>query len=126
MFDISLTDESVPELEPGVTTVYGNIKIGDFSETFIASLDSWNRDRYERHWRAAIEKIVDGSDRSGLITSYVEPTHSRYLMWWPLYRDKNNVYLQSHMLFHDQLKKPFSAEHPWIPCVKDKGLILRE
>jgi CdiI N-terminal domain len=113
MFDISLTDESVSELEAGVMAVYGQIRVGDFSETFVASLDSWNRDRYERHWKGAIAKIVDGSDRSALITSYVEPIHSTHLMWWPLYREKNSVYLQNPMLFYDQLKKPFSAEAPW-------------
>jgi hypothetical protein len=113
MFHISLTDESVHELDPGVTAVYGEIKIGDFSHKFIACLDSWNRDRYERHWRAAIAKIVGGSDRSALITSYVEPIHSSHLMWWPLYREKNSVYFQNHMLFYDQLEEPFSVERPW-------------
>jgi hypothetical protein len=125
MFDISLTDASVPELDPGVTAVYGEIKIGDFSETFIASLVFWTRDRYERHWRAAIGKIVDGSERSALITSCVGPIHSSHLLWWPLYREKNSVYIQNQILFYDQLNKPFSAERPW-DCVRERQTVNPE
>ena len=48
MFQIYLTEEPVPETDPGVTAVYGKIQIGEFSETFVTSLVSWDRREYPR------------------------------------------------------------------------------
>jgi hypothetical protein len=113
MFDIFLTDEVVEELDPGVKAVYGKIQIGDFSETFDTSLISWDRVQYERHWSSAIHRILEGHERSALITSFVEPPLSRHLVWWPMYRDGDTVYFQNQLLFFDQLDQPFSAGHFW-------------
>lgn len=113
MFEIGLTDQTVEELDPGVDAVYGQIRIGDFQETFIASLDCWKPDQYEQHWISAVRRIVHSEERSALITSYVEPSVSQYLVWWPLYRVGENVHIQNQLLFFNQLGRPFSAEHFW-------------
>jgi hypothetical protein len=113
MFDICLTDEVVDELDHNVKAVYGKIQIGDFSETWVASLVSWDRTQYERHWAFAIHRILEGQKRSALITSFVQPPLSRYLVWWPMFRDNETVYIHQQLLFFDQLAQPFSAEDPW-------------
>lgn len=113
MFDIFLTDEVVEDLDPGAKAVYGKIQIGDFYETFVASLISWDCVQYERHWSSAIHRILEGHERSALITSFVEPPLSRRLVWWPMYREGNRVYFQNQLLFFDRLDQPFSAEHFW-------------
>jgi hypothetical protein len=113
MFEIILTDEIVPETDPGVVALYGKIYVGDFAETFITSLVSWNQKAYERHWASALRRLLEGASKSALITSYVEPGLADHLVWWPLYREGDTVYVQNHMLFYDQLGKPFSSGDPW-------------
>jgi CdiI N-terminal domain len=105
MFDIYLTDQSVPEGDPGAHALYGKIRIGDHSETFIANLLFWNRKQYEEHWLMAVKRVVEGADRSALVTSYNEPSPvpDEFLNWWPLYRDREAAYIQNQMLFFDQL-----------------------
>src|SRR5687768_9816250 len=101
MFDIYLTEEAAPWLDPGVRAVQGSIRIENYVETIIASLMSWSPKEYERHWLTAVQRVVDGGDRSALITSYVEPTHDPdpddYLVWWPLFREGETVYVQNQM-----------------------------
>jgi CdiI N-terminal domain len=114
--DIYLTDEVVVRDE-GV-------------ETFPGVAD-WDRRLYERHWARALRRLLEGASRSALITSYVEPGLADYLMWWPLYREGDSVYVQNHMLFYAQLAKPFSPEDPWesVPArrnVNAEGLRISE
>jgi len=121
MFDIYLTEELVTEPvsegRPDVEALYGKIRIGEFQETFIASLFFWSRTQYEQHWRTALERIIAGATQSALITSYAEPpanvTGDDYLVWWPLYREGDLVYVHNQLLFFRQLSRPFSVEHPW-------------
>jgi hypothetical protein len=127
MFKIFTTDDLAPESEKdGVRVAYGKIVISDFQETFAASLAFWTRDDYDRHWRKALEKLISGADRSALITDYVEPPaypySGGYLFWWPLYRDGDTVYVQSQILFFDQLSQPFSPENPW-DSVRDRQVV---
>ena len=82
--------------------------IGNWKESFLSSLYEWTKQDYERHWHAAITSLTQGADKAALITEYVGPKASSKLMWWPLYRLENIVYVQNHLLFYDQLTEPFS------------------
>jgi hypothetical protein len=125
MFDISISDAAIQGLDSGENAVYSTIIIGDFYETFYTSLVSWTRERYQSHWQAALARIIAGAERSALIASYVEPKLSKQLMWWPLYREANDVYIQNHLLFFDHLSLPFSADHAW-DFVRDRQTINSE
>jgi len=113
VFDIFLTDKPVEDLDPGVEAVYGQIRLGDFQESFVADVVLWKPSQYLQHWRSAVRRIVEGEERSALITSFLEPSLSRYLVWWPLYRDGQNVRIQNQLRFFDQLRRPFSLERYW-------------
>ncbi|SRR5579872_2699841 len=113
MFDVYLTEESVAETDSGVQAVYGKIRIGDFSETFTASMARWSTSQYELHWIAALQRILDGAGRSVLITSYVDPFPEGFLFCWPLYRGGETIHVQNRLLFFDQLLAPFDPNHPW-------------
>jgi hypothetical protein len=113
MFDIHLADEVVHDTDAGVTALYGKIHLGACAETFVSSLVCWGRVGYERQWDAAIQRLLAGAAVSALITSYVEPSMSNHLMWWPLYREGKVVYVQNQMLFFDQLNAQFSPDVSW-------------
>ena len=113
MFDIYLTGDTVPKTDSGVKAVYGRIQIGGDHETFTSSLMRWTRANYERHWIAALRRLTNGGDRSALITSYIDPVADGFLIWWPLYRSGDVIYVQNQMLFFDRLTESFEAGRPW-------------
>jgi len=127
MFEIVTTDEPVSEpAAEGVPTVSGKIVIDDFQETFTASLAFWTRNEYELHWKRALERLIAGAERSALITDYVPPparvSSEDYLVWWPLYRDGDTIYVQNHLLFFGQLSRPFSPDRP-CNSVRDRQVV---
>jgi CdiI N-terminal domain len=107
VFSIRLTSEVPDELEDGVAAVYGNIQIGDFHETFIASLCEWSDERYASQWQEAAHRLVNGESKSAFVTSFVPPDKSLYFVWWPCYRIGETVYVQNQMRFYEQLPSPF-------------------
>lgn len=113
-FSIKLLAEPVPDLDPGVRASLGVIRIGDFEERFVASLMYWTPQDYRRHWQQAIRRIVNGSERSCLITSIVDPACSKFLFWWPIYREAQTVFLQNQLLFFDQLSSAFDSSVPFV------------
>jgi len=110
VFDIRLTSEVPDELEDGVSAVYGIIQIGDFNETFIASLSEWTPERYALQWKEAAQRLVNGESRSAFVTSFVPPDKSFYFVWWPCYRIGKTVCVQNQMRFYDQLPSPFLVD----------------
>src|SRR5689334_3650690 len=121
MFDIFLTEELVTEPASEGTTntesVYGSICIEDYRDTFITDLSVWNRTQYEQQWIAAVQRLLANATHSVLITSYVpppiQPTPEDFLVWWPLYREGDVVYVQNQLLFFRQLPNPFFPGRPW-------------
>src|SRR5262245_1505378 len=112
-FSIGLIPEPVPNLDPGVVASLGVIQIGYFQERFIASLMYWSADDYKRHWKQAIERILHSSDVSCLITSMVDPATASHIVWWPMYRVNDSVFIQNHILFFDQLQSSFDERNPF-------------
>jgi hypothetical protein len=144
VFDIYLTGEKVAEEnDPDFKAVWGEILIGEFRESFVASVVSWDAVQYIKQWESALRKIVTGSAPSVLITSYVEPSLSSgsYLGWWPLYRKGDSVYIQNQLralyrkggfiyiqnelLSSDPLDRPFFLERPW-ESVKEREIMSEE
>jgi hypothetical protein len=113
MFNITLSNELVLEVDPGVTAVYGKIAFGDLSAMFVADLKTWQRDQYERQWKMAVARIVDGADVSALILTYVEPLFSHLVWLRPLYREGDKVYTPDQEICFDQSSDPFSTDRPW-------------
>jgi hypothetical protein len=129
MFDIRLTAEPVPDSDGAA--VYGRIQIEDYTETFVASLVCWSPDQYEQQWRDACQRLLDGASGSALITSYVDPSVSEFLVWWPLYRDGPVVHVRNELVPYSQLARPFSIEDPWSSIrvrqiLSDEGMEISE
>jgi hypothetical protein len=111
-FRIDFLQSEVPsEKQNGL--IYGQIKIGGFSEKFSSSLDFWSVADYKNHWRKAIGRILARNSKSALITSIDNPTSSNFYIWWPMYLLGEKVYVQNQLLFLDQLHEPFDLENPF-------------
>jgi CdiI N-terminal domain len=43
----------------------------------------------------------------------VDPATATYIFGWPMYRVNENVFIQNHILFFDQLQSPFDERNPF-------------
>lgn len=111
MFSIELYGETFHD--DGVPYAKGRIALGDFQETFHAYLNYWQRSDYLRHWRAAVDRILRGEKRSALVTSMHNPKTSSHIVWWPMWRSGEVVYVRNQLLFMDKLKSPLDPEAPF-------------
>ncbi len=116
-FSISFLDEPVFYDEQTPMAV-GELVLGDYRESIHASLFQWSKLDYEAHWRKAIETLLEGP-KSALIVEYVSPEFATHLVWWPMYRIENVVYIQNHLLFYDHLPQPFSLDN-MLSIIKDR------
>lgn len=91
----------------------GEIKIGDFTETFDMATDYWTIFDYKRQWIDGLRRVVQGKD-SSLITSLTDPKSANYIVWWPLYVRGSNVIVHNQLLFLDQLKQNFCIHDPYV------------
>jgi len=110
VFDIRLLPEIPIEIDEGESLMWGNLQIGDFKETFVASLFDWTPGTYRRQWREAAERLVNGESKSAFVTSFVPPTHAGHFEWWKCYRVNEIVYVQNQLRFYEQLASPFHLD----------------
>jgi hypothetical protein len=88
---------------PSRALARGRLVLADFAEVFEASLEPWDRRAYRRHWREAITRIIDGSERSALVTSWHDPASANFIRWWPMYRRGPAVVFHEHLLIIEDL-----------------------
>jgi hypothetical protein len=114
-FSIAFLDEplSYPFDDATTPAAYGELAIGNHREGFCASLYEWSRGDYESQWRHAIRSLLERKDRAALIVEYISPLASWKLEWWPMYAGGETVFLQNHLLFYEQLTRPFSMHDPY-------------
>ena len=113
-FSIRFSNCSVCDSEHNENSASGIIKIGDFEEQFIASLDFWSLSDYRNHWFTALNRFKNGEVTSSLITSLTEPENANFITWWPIYKVKNILYFQNQILFMADLNQTFCLETPFL------------
>lgn len=89
----------------------GTIQIDDFKESFQADLSYWSKSDYERHWVRAAKVLQEGSPVF-FITSITDPATSNFIRSWACYPIKRELIFQEHILFLEDLKKPFDLDKP--------------
>ncbi|MDP4193256.1 MAG: hypothetical protein Q8858_16955 [Bacteroidota bacterium] len=89
----------------------GNLIIEDFQETFLSSLRYWTENEYIDHWYKSIEAVINGAEVTALITSMADPKDKRNVIFsWPIYRIKDDIYIQNRILFIKEIEKDFQEE----------------
>jgi hypothetical protein len=109
-FSIKL--QTPTEDECGYKECRGVIAMGDFQETFIAPLEYWSVEDYQRHWKVALERALKHKD-SCLITSLYDPQTANFIWWWILYNHNDKVIIQNQGLLLDTLSRPFTPDAPY-------------
>lgn len=124
-FSITLQNHPPPEVEPEAKVTLGTIQIGAFEERFSASLEYWNKNDYQKHWKTALNRIVNGTEVSCLITSMADPRKADFIFWWPMYRTGEKVHFQNQILFFEQLSAPFNENDPFA-SIKERETVTEE
>lgn len=124
-FFIRFLDEP-PHYEKGMApSARGLLSIGDWSEGFHSSLYLWTKSDYERQWRQAIRELLSGAAKAALITEFLTPDVSSHLVWWPMYRKDETIYIQNHLLFFEDLTKPSSPDSP-LSSLRDREITSKD
>lgn len=110
MFSIDLGKQLTKQYNDPVFT--GHIHgIDGLDEAFHASNSYWSRNQYFDQWRRAIQFILEGNDKACFITSMYNPKSANFIVCWPLYREKNKIYLQNHYIELKKMNKNFDIDN---------------
>ena len=91
----------------GDLVVSGALKIGEVNESFHASLSYWDKGRYLSQWKYALKRLLNGEQRSAVVTTMYDPSKANFIFWWVMYLVGDSVYVQNHVLFLDELDRAF-------------------
>ena len=89
----------------------GNIQIDNFSEEFDSDHSYWSKDQYVDHWKSCEQHLAEGKP-TRFITSITEPNLSNFIKTWVAYPINDELVFQEHILFLNELIKPFNPLHP--------------
>jgi len=109
MFDLELSNETI-EYE-GDEALLGKIHIDNFSENFQASTSYWDRCKYLSQWKDGLNNIINGGSKSAIITTMYDPSTANFIFWWVMYAVGDDVFIQNHVLFIEDLKEPFNESN---------------
>jgi hypothetical protein len=93
----------------------GQITLGAFVEEFEMVLSVWSRERYERQWREAIQRLLDGESKSCLITSFWGDKNAFGGEWWTMHRVEDQVAVRNQLIRPDIFDQDFDNFDPGNP-----------
>jgi len=85
----------------------GLIIFDETKEWFHSANSFWDRQQYQTHWMQAVKRLLDGHQKSALITDITTVSEEDYLVWWPMWNVKGQIHIQNQLLFLSELGTPF-------------------
>lgn len=90
---------------------YARVMIGKFEETILIPLDYWTKEEYCQQWITSINNLLaEEKSKSALLVEMYNPEYANFIKWWPIYRDRDIVYIQNHILLLDELPTLFKPD----------------
>lgn len=80
-FSITFTGATA---EGDPTVAVGEIRLGQYRESFHAVIGFWSTQDYEASWTAALRRLLAGGVASCLVTSLTDPRDATFVTTWPL------------------------------------------
>jgi len=105
VFDIRFLDAPPEPLEEAGFGLWGEVTLGAYRERFLAPLGVWSRERYERQWREAAERFLEGAERTAFFTV-------AWQFWWTMARDGQTVLVQEELITGERTEVLGSAPDP--------------
>jgi contact-dependent growth inhibition (CDI) system CdiI-like immunity protein len=114
MFNLQFISEPYWSDERNELVLRGCITIGTFSEEFESSLSFWFQADYEQQWREAAHRIETGQIKSAFIVDMYDPGTTPFIMWWPVWRSDNTIFVHNELLLFKNLAVAFNATNPYV------------
>jgi hypothetical protein len=100
----------------GCIEYLGEIVLNDTTEDFITAIDpgsAWTRSSYERQWRDGLKRLIEGEDRSCLLTCLPEPGFwdVHFLRFWTMHRTGGKVLFRER--WRNRLPRGFDPAQPY-------------
>ena len=117
MFDIEFISDEPEVDDEGRVTLLGEITLGDESERFLASLALWTREDFERQWREAAQRLLDGEERTAFFTS-------AFGFWRLMWQDEGEIRVQEQLLLPERfahLSQPLDLTRTPYELIADYG-----
>ncbi|WP_328411548.1 hypothetical protein OG542_15905 [Streptomyces violaceus] len=123
MIDIRVVSAPSPaDAEVGGGAV-GRITVRDFGESFPMDLTYWDVENYQASWIRALRRLERGDGATScLISSITNPATSNFVFCWPLYKFADIIYVQSSIIFLEELDQAFVPDEPW-RCVGPRSTV---
>ena len=90
MFAIAFLSREPEIQEEGWPALWGQITLGEYVERFLAPVDEWTPEQYQRQWWKAAERLL-GGESAAFVTA---PWQS----WWAMWPEGENAIVQEHLL----------------------------
>ncbi len=115
----------------GDSVLLGSLELNNSIENFQSSLSYWQREDYIFQWKEALDRILRGENKSAIVTTMYNPEKANFLFWWVIYLIKDEVYIQNHVLFLNELKEKFNENniYKFVPSREvqnDEGEVISE
>lgn len=92
----------------GIPVCDGLIEVGNWKKEFDSRLDYWTCSDYIEFWKYSLQAIVCGEEIACLITLMSPPeAFPGSIELWPLYREKDCVFMQGKMISDPDIRKCF-------------------
>ena len=93
--------------------IMGKITIGEYYETFEASLSYWKKKDYYMQWYDGAKRITLGEEKSCIITAMYNPKWANFIIMWPIYNIGDDAVFQNNYLLLDELDGRFDPLNPY-------------
>jgi hypothetical protein len=80
----------------GLPSHIGKITIGDFWETFVMPLNSWDLEEYRKQWKLGLERIKTHKSSCLIVTAQNLLFHP-LVFTWTLYKEDQTIFIQNNM-----------------------------
>jgi len=96
-FNIEVYTKNPKKIE-GFLYQLGKITIGNFTEKFLMSLDTWTVEEYKQQWKEGIERIR--THHTSCLVATIQNLEIGYplIILWTLYKENNTVFVRNQIL----------------------------
>ncbi len=112
-FSIKFLPDSCQDIKHGPMEAIGERVLGDSGELFLAELSFWTKAQYEAQWREGLNRIVRNLSPSCLIHTMRNPVTARFIFWWPMWRQDDEIVFQESTIWLKEHKERFDPSNPY-------------
>ncbi len=96
----------------GVLSHSGKITIGEFTETFVMAIDTWNLEEYAQQWKEGLERIQTNST-SCLVVDIRNLRKHPAIELWALYKVGSTVFISRKIRWGKIFKTVAAGKKPY-------------